>query len=202
MPDPLFGKVWEVYAARWSDGILDINKDAAEIIAGLLQQVFESDMWWGMALGKCCAAHWVYEKDVPEKYWGFTTKLNRKLVREIQKIDPGIQYIRINYDTLVQGGNTHIPSIKVEISRRWFGYDSSEAKTPPNWGTHRASARIDIAHNALNYQGYQQSKPDAKPKPKFPDFFPDYEQWGKACFFNIHHSKKYIIFPGDETDIR
>lgn len=202
MSDPLFKEVWEVKKWRWGNGILGLNKDIVETIAALLQQTFESDVWWGSAMGQCTAAHWVYEKTVPEKYWKLVDELNQRLVQELQKIDDGIKYVRIKYDTLIQGAGHHIPNIEVEFDYRWFGYDPAEAKIPPHNGTHISTAKIIICHDTRNYQGYQASKPDAKPIPKFANFFPDYQQWEKAGFFNIHRSKDYIIFPGDETDFR
>lgn len=200
--DPLFDKVWKVHPDRWGNGVLNLPMDEVELIAAQLKRVFMSDIKWHTMLNQSCAAHWVYEKKVPKKYWDQVDKCNEELFKIIHDIDPTIRYIRIEYNTMVQGANTHIPDIRIHFDRNWFGYDSSESKLSPNFGTHRPTARISVEHDALNYTGYQGSRPNAKPKPKFPDFFPNYDEWEKVDFFDERRTKVYESFPGNETSWR
>lgn len=202
-PNPLFTHKWDVHAQGWGQGILDLNRDAVELLCLELIKVFETDEWWDKYLDQCSCAHWVYNKHVPEKYWEMTDELNRRLVEEIHKIDPFISHIMIEYSTGVQGAELHIPSIELHLDRKWFGYDSTRADVGPNWGRFYSTGKIIITYDRRKLQGYQSSLPDARPQPRFPEFFPDFNEWRKPDRFESTKGySKYWFFPEGETGRR
>lgn len=168
-----------------------------------LMEMFSLDVDWDKVIGKCSCAHWVYGKHVPEEYWELVDVFNRLIVDKIRSIDSTIRYIMIEYSTGIQGGQTHIPSIEVHLDRKWFGYDATRANEGPHWGRFHARGTLVITLDRKNIQGYQNSAPDAKPYPRFKDFFPDIETWRKPdTFEHTRGYEKYYFFPNGETGYR
>ena len=109
----------------------------------------------------------------------------------------------IEYSTGIQGGETHIPSIEVHFDRKWFGYDSTKANEGPRWGRFYATGALVITLDRRNIKGYQNSREDARPYPKFDDFFPDIDSWKKPGTWERNRAyEKYYYFPNGETGYR
>lgn len=162
--DLFFKKRWDINVQRLVAGG-GYSMATFDRIRESLYGLCESDEWWDIAFGQSCAAHWVYGRGVPRKYWNQVNELNKKLTEYLHRIDPSIKYIKIVYDTMIQGNFYHLPNIRLYIG---------DHKPSPNADV---PLKINICYNHTNYEGFYGSKKDAGPKPKFADFFPDWNEF-------------------------
>lgn len=203
--DPLFGKFWKVWAHGWNTGGGQHSKHYVNAINERLMHMLSlRGGYFHNAINQAVVSLCMWDRIVPDEEYAKIDELANELNAMMRQADPTIKYIVIEFQSSICGNDLCMPVVEIEFDHEWFGIDMRTDKLGP-WHERHATCSTHIRIDESNYKGYQNSKPDALPKPKFWDLYPAVTDWKPAAhkIRSVQNRKqdkhkKFIFFPEGE----
>lgn len=200
--DNKFEKIWEIYVMNSDrpDTGRGLGRPALENLCEVLNDMmYSAPEYWAERLNEAVVASNIHYRRIPDDVMTRRQEIAAQIVDMIHTVRPDLSYITIQFRSSISGGDSCIPNIEVRIDNEWFGYDP--AMDDP-WHTKHSTGAFDISYDCSNIQGYQNSKPDAKPRPTFQELCPACENWKRddnEWYDRRNRRDALIFFPEGES---
>lgn len=203
--DPLFDEIWHVWPQSWDTGDGPWNeKYIRKFSKQLMGKLFQRGGYFHDAICQAVIAVRIRDVKVPQEEFDKAKELANELVRIVRSIEPDAKYITIKYESTVSGGDRCLPGVEIRFDSEWFGKDYRTDKYGP-WHERHSTCAVHVWWDTRNVQGYQNSRPDAKPMPRYGELYPICRMWAKDRFG--YKSRKQddaeyqVFFPEGESNI-
>lgn len=156
--DLFFNKIWEVHAMNWAE-----DKQAIQKITQHMMDVFvnRGDEWARLFnVSHATRQYYSWDGLAPAEYVDTIETMCNSLKVVMDRVAPEYKYVKIEFIFRLQGGDVFLPTIDVMMGKTEFDTHFRD------W----APVSIHIGHKAINYPGYQGSRKDPLPTPKFSDY--------------------------------
>ena len=199
--DPLFNEIWEAWPQSWGPGSglwgeTHVRNFSSKLMGALSQR----GGYFHDAICQAVVTVWIRGVIVPQEEFNKAKELAKELANIVRSIEPNAKYIRIEYESTISGGDHCLPGIRIDFDSEWFGRDYRTDKYGA-WHERHSTGTVHVWWNTKNIKGYQNSKQDARPAPRYDELYPTCRMWPKTNSFMggiQRDAENHIFFPDGE----
>lgn len=204
--DPLFEKIWRMWAQGWDRYGSWNEAYMKRFNEQFMTALRERGDYFHNAINQAVVTTRIWDRRIPNSAFDQISGLAIELAKIVQTIEPEAKYISVDFASTISGSDRCLPNVKINFDSEWFGKDYRTDIYGP-WHERHSLCCTHISYDTANIQGYQNSRPDARPCPTFGELYPESQIWKKlrTSDWNLESKqdkyKHHTFFPEGESDL-